>query len=253
MKKEEMQRKVKEMIDDSLREGKLTKSADILTQLPDLLESVDIDIRYILKCYENELKKKTGNPINAFLGLMGIRIVNTNNTVRELGNDLIEGDADSDISRSFLKINEAKLKTALDHLTGALATVESAEAADYNERVNSQNEAIRELDRVSAELHQLNVEYDSTIDAMAQRVQYMLSLSGEDTAADPMAQQAMELLNDLDMTVYWKADDAPFSESQLFSVYKSSDPGARKKKPAVVKGDKVVAKGVIFIAASKDA
>ena len=83
MNKLNMKQKAIEVAREAGRQTGLTQSADIMNHVPVLIESVEIDSEYIRQRVETELNRKTGNPINALLRLMGLRIVSTRRPVRK--------------------------------------------------------------------------------------------------------------------------------------------------------------------------
>lgn len=255
MQKDKMNTQIRDIIDDVIRGCKIGQSAEILEMLPELLESVVVDKRYILKCYEKELKKKSGNPFKAFFSLMGLRLVNPNDVVRELGDEIkVENDyAAGETADSFLKLDSKKLKKSVENITDKLSVYEKNSISEFNINASKQKEAINELNRVSQNYNQLNAEYNNMIDAVVQRAQYILSVTGEGNISNnSLTEQIVELLRDFDMEIYWNSTEATLSHSQLFTVYKTNDPSTRKVKPAIVKNDKVLAKGIKYIALEEE-
>lgn len=242
MYKEIINLQAKEIVSDALREGKVGRSAEIIEMLPEILDSVEIDKRQILKCYERELKKKPG--------IFGVKFVNPNDAVRGLGAEIQAQDKAiyNEEQGAFLRLNKDMLRGSVQKITEKLSCYEQSETSNYQDQVQTQTEAIRELDKVSNNLSQLNAEYDNLISLVVQRSQYMLCITGKDNIADnPLASQIVELLEDFDMKVVWNTENTDFNETQLFTLHKCDDISVRKNTPAIVQNGKVIAKGTKYI------
>lgn len=242
MYKDNINSQAKEIVGDALREGKVGRSAEILEMLPEILDSVEIDKRQILKCYEKDLKKKPG--------LFGVKFVNPNDAVRGLGAEIHAQDnvPYTKEQGAFLRLNKDMLRGYVHKMTDKLSSYEESETTNFQDQVQTQNEAIRELDKVSNNFNQLNAEYNNLISVVVQRSQYMLCVAGRENISDNLfAKQIIELLEDFDMKAVWSTENTDFSETQLFTVNKCDDISSRKNAPAIVQNNKVIAKGTKYI------
>ena len=148
-----------------------------------------------------------------------------------------------------MKINQEKLSASSDKIADALSSVE-ANFRDERRKSKEQSSAVfGELDKKTQECAQLNADLLGQKTAVMEHVQYMLSLLGEDTDS-PLAEQLTEMLEDIGVYVYWEAEDAPFSDSTMFTELKCENPGSRHMKPCLASEDTVLMKGIRFIAKS---
>ncbi len=245
MYKDTINSQAKEIIGDILREGKVGRSAKILEMLPEILDSVEIDKRQILRCYEKDLKKKPG--------IFGVKFVNPNDAVRSLGAEIqAQGNVSSNEEQDvFLRLNKDMLRVSVQKMTDKLSGYEKSEMSNFRDQVQTQNEAIKELDKVSNNFNQLNAEYNNLISVVVQRSQYMLCVAGRENISDNLfANQIIELLEDFDMKAVWSAENTSFKESQLFTIYKCTNDSIRKSTPAIIQDDKVIAKGTKYVVQS---
>lgn len=252
MNKLSMKQKATEITREASRQNGLSQTIDILGHLPELIESVEIDSEYLRKRVENELNRKTGNPLNALLGLMGLRIVNTHEAARELCQEEDQSftigfhEADNCMD-SMLRINPRKLSASSAKIASALSAIESN---FRSERQKSKNESIivfGELDKKTQECAQLNADLQSQRSTIMDHSQYMLSMLGKDSDS-PVAEQLEEMLEDLGVYVHWTTDGSAFSDSAMFSELKCDHPENRRMKPCLTSSDAVLMKGIRFVA-----
>lgn len=254
MNKLSMKQKVTEIARDSARQCGLTQTADIMGFVPELMESVEVDLEYVRKTVEQELNKKTGNPVNVLLGLLNLRIVNTRKVTEELGLEeqsfVISVDEKDSCAESMLKVNQQKLAAAANKAAAGLAAVE---ASFREEREKSRNESSRlfsELDKKNQECEQLNADLQGQKAAVMEHAQYMLSLLGRE-ADSPVGAQLLEMLEDIGVYVHWKVGEAPFTEAAMFTDVRCDEPAGRRMKPCLASKEAVLVKGIRFVA--KDA
>lgn len=251
MNKMQMKQKTVEIVRDAARQNEISQTAGIMNYLPEVIGAVEIDLDYIRRKVEAELNKKTGNPLNTLLGLMGLRIVNTRRAAEELG---LEEDGSFTIdfhekgnnSESMLKINERKLAAASKKIAVALSVVE-ADIRDERKKNKEQSGVIfEELDRKTQECGQLSTDLAGQRTAVMERTQYMLSLLGRDSDS-PIIGQLVEMLDDIGVDVYWEADGAQFSDNAMFTELKCENPETRHMKPCLANKDSILIKGIRFI------
>lgn len=254
MKEQDLIREAKEIAKQIIREGKVTGSTDVLESVPELLTSVVIDRAYIKACIERELNRATGNPINALLKLVGLRIVCTKKEINNLSESLTAG-SEVELRQtgegnfaSFLMLDGDRLRAGLTEMAEKLSNAEIERRREREAERSQYNLAHDELTRAASQAAQLTVDYADIRKTVAERVQYMLSLSGPSGDEMDMTAQLMELLDDLDMTAYWNAGDAPFTEGAMFSTLKVPDLTGRRPRPCIVCGGAVLAKGLKFVA-----
>lgn len=256
MNKLDMKNKATQIAREASRSAGLSQTAQAMGYLPDVIEAAQIDAEYLIRRVEAELNRKTGNPINALLRLMGLRIVRTHNAAQTLGLDeeetyTIVYDEEAGCGESLLKINEKKLAQAADKIARSLLDVEEANRRDRQQDKANTGAVFTELDRTSQECAQLRSDLQGQKTAVLERVQYMLSLLGSQDDS-PIRSQLTELLEDLDVTVYWEAEGAPFSDSAMFAELKCSNPESRRMKPCLGDDTGVLLKGLRFTARAEE-
>jgi len=256
MNKLTMNQKVTEILQEAARQKDISMTTDVMGCIPDLIESVEIDSEYIRKKVETELNKKTGNPINALLKLMGLRIVRT----RMISDELGLGDAESftidfeetdENQESMLKIDPEKLALSSGKMAATLAAVE---AGIYDERRKYKEQGgvvFGELDKKTQECNQLSADLHGQRAAVMEHTQYMLSVLGRDSDS-PIAAQLVEMLEDIGVTVYWEAEQSPFSNSAMFTELKCENPESRRIKPCLANEETILMKGIRFTSRSAE-
>lgn len=253
MNKLEMRRQTAEIIRKAVRQGEITQTASALSHIPDLLGAVEIDSEYMRKRIESELNKKTGNPINALLGLLGMRIVKTKNATESLGleeEDIFTVRIDKNVRgvESMLKINRQSLIRTSEKMVQELSDVEKTVREDRKKSREDSSRVFTELDKKALECSQLSADLAGQRNAVMEHAQYMLSLMGEQAAAESeIGQQIKEMLEDIGVFVYWTADGAPFSDSSMFSELKCDSLERHHMKPCLASGDAVLIKGIRFV------
>lgn len=252
MNKLNMKQKAIEVAREAGRQTGLTQSADIMNHVPVLIESVEIDSEYIRQRVETELNRKTSNPINALLRLMGLRIVSTRRATEELGLEeepsyTIGFDARNGHTESMLKLNEEKLVAASSQMAASLFAVEDSCREEHRKLKEQGTAAFGALDQKNQECAQLSADLLGQKNAVMEHAQYMLSLLGRDVDS-PIAEQLTEMLEDIGVRVYWDSEGAPFSKGAMFTELKCENPAARRMKPCLADEETVLMKGLCFIA-----
>ena len=252
MKKQELILKAGEITKDVIRGGNVDGPADVLELVPETLSSVVVDRGYIKSCIERELNRSTANPINALLKLIGLRIVRTRAEIDGLSDAITEGrgvelrqSGNGDLD-SFLMLDADVLRSAIMKMADALSRTERERCEEREAEREKYELAHGELTRASARAEQLTADLADIRKTVAERAQYMLGHAGQG-ASSPEIDQLLELLDDLDMKVYWDASQAPFTESSMFSVLKVPDLTGRRPRPCVVWSGTVLAKGLKFV------
>lgn len=247
MKKDAIVTETAEIVKDIERSGKVIQSREVLELIPELISTVRFNRDYVIKCIKNEIGSGSKNPINALLGLMGLRIVHTQNTINVLCEEFTTEDCSAGTSGSILRLDSAKLYKTADNMADLLASIEQSSKDDYQKGVSRQNELHSELNNKNNEYNQLFAEYKNQQKAVVERVQYMLGICGENENNQPLKEQLGELLEDLDMEVYWNSENTAMSEQSMFTILKCSEPEKRKTKPCIVRNGEVIMKGTKFI------
>ncbi len=256
MRKDEIKQRAGDIVRDAVREREIASNVKVLGYVPDMLDSVSIDTRYILSCVDNELNKRTANPLNALLGLFGLRIVHPKNTISDLSAEFGSGTEsgvtleveDNSKMASFLRVDEAQLKSAIGKMADELRQVESDQQS-MQHSLREQNASLhKEMDKASGQLTQKSTDLNYQRNAVAERAQYMLSLVGESPSDTTMCDQIKELLADLELSAHWTTTSIEQKETAMFSILKCDEPEKRRNKPCIMSGSDVFLKGVRFVA-----
>lgn len=248
----EIRQRSNSIVHDSIRRENLVRTGAALELMPDVLGSLSVDKRYILKRIEDELRKPTIPPLNAILGIFGLRIIRTNSTIStiddelESASDLQVADVSAGESSNLLKLNEEALAQATNAIARLLSTVED-DAKRTEEYLKEQNDALHaQVESKDAALSQLNTDLQDGLKTVAERVQYMLSLKGYGSG-DAITEQLTELLTDLNMKAVWRANlQDSTSIDSMFITYKYSSIDRLREKPCIFCDGKTLVKGVIF-------
>lgn len=256
MREDQLKAQTAEVVRQAIRQEGIVQTASALDYIPELIGAVEFDLEHFQSIVIAELNKKTGNPVNAILGLLGLRIISTKDPLRTLG--LEDDDAkivsDGDCSsagniRGMMKLNQDKLEAAMSKMASALAGVEK-QAEERRQAVRSESSQLyMQLEKTQQAYEQLTIDHNSQRSAVLERVQYMLGLCGPEDCDTPMTRQLTELLDDLDVQVYWANQEAPFPESAMFTTLRCEDTTKRKAKPCLANSQGVLLKGVKFVAA----
>lgn len=232
-----------EAVREVLRDGRVFQGKEILELVPDLVSSVRVSQSAVQKAIVDVLKDNSRNPLNSVLSLLGFQLVRISK---------LEGGGTSVVSTgrsldNMLEADEQKLKDILRQITKILSEHEresEGRSAGQEERYGRLQ---RELDQERQNLDRQTQENQNYRNLAAFDVQYMLCLL-EKQRNDPLYQQLIELLADLDMTAIWPEDETSLSKSALFTAMKSDDWEQRKTKPCIMSDGQVLAKGVYFVA-----
>jgi len=248
----EIKQRSRSIIRDSIRRESLVSTGAVLELLPDVLESVSADNRYILKRIEDELRKPTINPLNAVLGIFGLRIIRTESTINTLNGEL-ESVVDLQITdlsvgeaANFLKLNEEVLTRATDAIARRLRTLEE-DSEKTEEYLKEQNAALHaQIESKDAAISQFSTDIQDELKTVAERVQYMLSIQGYGSD-DAVTEQLTELLTDLELKAVWRAQlQDVASADAMFSCFKYAAADRRREKPCILYDGKTLIKGVVF-------
>lgn len=216
--------------------------------LRDVVSSITIDRDLVLQCVEAELAKKTGNPINALLGLIGLRIVNTRDTVERLDDQLgreLAFDSPSAMER-FISIDEAAMSRAVGAVVSSLEAVEAAQRSRTEQYMAELRQVHQARNSTEHESMSLRAELDSRTDSVAERAQYCLALLRQDRPQE-CADALSDMLEDMGIEVVWPAGAG--DRAGLFMTLPASPGRHNLEKPCLLRAGKVLKKGLRFTGA----
>ncbi|MBR5110040.1 MAG: hypothetical protein IK099_07580 [Clostridia bacterium] len=225
----------------------MTKSFGVSACVSNALASVTVDRDYLAQRIAQILDGNHANPINALLGIFGLKIVSKNGAMQELDslmNENLVVEADTGTQVSFLRLNEAAIRTAADQMAQNLRKIEDQWREETAARQEEANKLRIELDQSRQETEAQRSALTRQRQAAAEQIQYILSILGPEK--NKTSDMLGELLEDLNLTARWNADGTSLLESAMFSVLKCSGPESRKMKPCILSEDGVMVKGLRF-------
>lgn len=241
MDRQEMNQMVLDILREEKRANGVIATAEALDQVAAVLDTVVVDRKYMKNCIKHALHSVSGNPLNAILGLVGLQMIRKDADIKIFESD----DSRSELG-SMLKLNEKALHTTISKIASDLAAYEREVKEDSTNKVDKINDLIDKMDKQEQVISQLKIDKKAQMQAVADRMQYMLCVLGPNKSDSALEEQVYELMEDLDIKVYWDAKDAPLSDAVMFTELKTADVEKHKMKPCLICKGEVVAKGVKF-------
>lgn len=245
MNKQQVRNMVTDVLREEKRKGALVQSASVLDRLPDVIDTVEVDKKYLYACVKEAFGRS--NPVNSVLGVFGLRIIREEDAQR-----IVQHDSSGEQSANAFKVNERELRKVVSAIGSELAESEKEnqeKEASYIEKIN---DLTRKLDSGQSDFSQSRREYEMAVGAVADRLQFVFSQIGKDHGDDAVAAQLRELLTDLGMEIFWSAEGAAVPEGAMFQFLKTDEPGNHKMKPCIMQNNRVIAQGVIFVSDTDD-
>ncbi len=250
----EIKQHTSELVRDMVRKEGLVHTADVMNLIPLLMSCVRIDTAGVRQKIEAELNKKTANPINALLGLLGLRIVNTKHVMRSAGlGDTAEpvtlGCVNGTVLESMLMLEETQFRTDGVKIVQRLKDYENQQTSDRLADREHNGRLHRKLDEKTEECERLQADLQGQTQMVAAQCQYVLSLIGQENMEQPVAKQLLEMLSAMGIRVYWTAEEAPFPDHAMFKALPSRSPDQERRMPCMAEENRVLELGVRFTAA----
>lgn len=252
MTKQELKQQITDVVRGTLRkEGCYSESGDALLGLGEVVDSICVDRERILSHVSQALNEGR-NPLNALLGLVGLRIVSPERTVREIGSTIGEESRGEMIVEetgtaagidSLLLVDREKAAAAVERMALDLHEKSAAGSRTIESIRDQMDKSHSEMERTGAELQQLRADHQETLRQIAAWAQRILVPDG----GDPMTGKVMSLLEDMDISVYWDAESAGFSPSAMFTTLRRSPSYQGRNQPCLVRDGQVLLKGVLLI------
>ncbi len=238
MNKMDMKSKTAEAVRQAISGAELAQSADVMQQIPELMECVELDREDLRSRVQAELNRKSGNPVNSLLALVGLRLVSTRKAAEEI--DIVP---DGSQGQCALKVDLKKFTAVLASMARKLALLETSAREEKTKAREESSRIFWELDQRNQENEQLAADLRGQRAAVVERCQYILSLLGpEDSSA--IARQMTEMLEEIGVTAWWEEGDAPYSG--MFTQLRCDDPESRRIKPCMTDSSGVLVKGLRF-------
>jgi len=259
MNEDTLKQQAAEIVRRAIREEGALQAAELSDALPLLADYVSFDLEELQGRIRTELQKRTANPINILLGVVGLRIINTNRPLPSLEDDSLApweeelvidrtGDGGESL-RAMLCLDEAGFEAAVREQVRAAVQAEEQAAAERAAHREAAARLHTQLEKAEGDFAQLRADYAAQRQAVMERTQHMFSLCGQEPDDPRMAQQLEELLEDLDVRIYWPDSEAPFPKQAMFTTLKCADPSRRRTKPCLADDSGILLKGVCFVAA----
>jgi len=216
-------------------------TAEVLDQVASILDTVEVDRKYMKNCIRQALGSVSSNPLNAILGLIGLQMIRKDADIK-----IFESDDSRSELKSMLKLNEEALRSTVSKIASDLAAYERKIKEDSTNKVNKINDLITRMDKQEQVISQLKTDKKAQLHAVADRMQYMLCVLGPNKSDSALEEQVYELMEDLNIEVYWDAKEAPLSDTVMFTELKTAEIEKHKMKPCLICKGEVIAKGVKF-------
>ena len=243
-----LKRTAEETIRQSMRENGVTQSYGITEAVADMMDSVQVDRTGLMNSLTQIVQGNSANPLNALLDLFGFRLIRKNAAQRELDGllamDAIETGGTGSLM-SYLCLDEGAARAAADRMTKNIGEDQRLRAEEQHEQLERVNMMQVEISRLRQELEQLQAQTDRQRTMIAEQIQYILSQLGPQ---DPQTRLLTELMDDMELTVCWDSEGREISEAGMFSTLRCKDPEGKRIKPCILAGDRVLVKGLKFIA-----
>lgn len=238
-----MRNKAKGTADRLAQSMELQTTVSVLYNAAAIADCVEIDKEAVKQAITQELNKKTKNPFNALLGIFGLRVVNAKDPGKTFGFIAEDeyGAANLFDSKSLLKLN-GNFDVICEKIADSLSLMEKSVSSNSEEL----GKVFRQLDKKNCELDQMKTDYNAQRQEILERTQYILSITGENAEKDSVAEQVVELLADIGVTVHWSEEGTELSESVMFNHMNVRTLEGRKVKPCLVADGEVVLKGLKF-------
>ena len=253
MTKQELKQQVTDVVRGTLRkEGYYSENGDALLSLGEVVDGISVDRKRILSHVRQALNEGGNNPLNAFLGLAGLRIVKLERTVQEIGSTIggesytemiVEDTGAAGSIDSLLRLDREKVAAAVERMALDLHEKSAAGSRTIDSIRDQMDKSHSEMERTSAELQQLRADHRETLHQIAAWAQRILVPD----SGDQMTEKAMSLLEDMDISVYWSAEGSGFSQSAMFTTLRRSPSYRGRNQPCLVKGGQVLLKGLLLI------
>lgn len=247
MENEKVMQFVKEVVTEEIRKGNLVKNKDVLIMLPELIDTVHVDRKKMQGSIEKCLSTK--NPLNAVLTLFGVQLVKKERIISLLDSSSEQNDVSVQVDDSYAKrwitLNPKEFRAIVEKIAQKLFELETQAYQTYDDEKKRGDELFEKYEKLLKEHNELKYSTETNEKLIAERIQYILSLTGKNAISDN--EQLIELLKDLNIEVYWDGAEAPFTEAAMFTEYVVEDEAHAGTKPCLVRNDSVFVKGMKFI------
>lgn len=247
MENQKIKQFAEEVVKEEIRKGNLIRSRDVLTMLPELIETVHIDRKRMRGSIEKCLR--FSNPFNAVLDLFGVQLIKKEKTINSLihsneGDSEVSVKIDDSYTKQWITLSPNEFKAIVERISQKLYELESQANQAYDDEKSRGDALFDKCEKLTREYNELKYSTEINERQIAERIQYILSVGGKD--ADSDNEQLIELLKDMSVSVYWDCDNAQLSDAAMFTEYSIDDESLAGIKPCLIRDNKVYIKGIRF-------
>lgn len=247
MKNQSLKPVMQEMVREELRKGNLIKTKDILEMLPDVIDTVQLDKTEMRDAFEDCLA--TSNPINAILKLFGLQIIKKEKTLDNLVNsgyaEVVSVEEAEDVLPSWMMVSASEFQTVMESVAQKLAELENRTQQELDAAQARGDSLFGKYEKLTKEHEALKGQMEANERMIAERIQYMLFVNG--AAESDANKQLSEMLENLQIEVYWDSTDAPFAAAAMFAELHVDDASAIGTKPCLARNGEVYVKGLRLV------
>lgn len=247
MKNQSLKPVMQEMVREELRKGSLIKTKDILEMLPDVIDTVQLDKTEMRDAFEDCLA--TSNPINAILKLFGLQIIKKEKTLDNLVNSGCAEDIsiqeEGDEPSTWVVVDPTAFQAFMESMSQKLAELENRTREELEAAQARGDSLFGKYEKLVKEHEALKGQMEANERMIAERIQYMLFVNG--AAESDANKQLSEMLENLQIEVYWDSTDAPFAAAAMFAELHVDDASAIGTKPCLARNGEVYIKGLRLV------
>lgn len=190
----EAKKKLDVIVREELRKGKISKNSEFLSEIPNVISAVEVDVAAIQKKITNNK-----NPLNAIFRLFGLQLVR---------NEYVEvAGSGSKTLKTMVTIDEAMMKDIVAKYAEMLVQAEEAGRTRESNLTSSVNDLNVEIDSLRKELSQTRSNAASLKNNLAVSLQDVVSRL-EKSSQSELVKSIEELIEDLGYKVNWTLDSA---------------------------------------------
>jgi len=248
MENQKVKQWAEEVVQEEIRKGDLVRSKDVLTMLPELIDTVYIDKKGMRGSIEECLTSR--NPLNSLLNLFGVQLIKKEKAINKFLGSSIDVDSvavkiDESNVKHWLTLDRAEFKGVIEKISQKLYELETQANESYDEEKRRGDELFSKYEKLAREYNELKYSAETSDKLVAERIQYILSLEGQNDSREN--KQFVELLKDMSIDVYWDCNNAPMTDAAMFTEYSIDDDSMVSTKPCLVKDGAIFVKGIRFI------
>lgn len=246
MENQNFKKSVEEVIKEEIRKGKLIKSKDILELLPEVTDTVQIDCKKMRRSIEQCLSAK--NPVNSFLNLFGVQLVNMDKGFNNLLNPEhrdVSIKIDNSRVRQWLMINSERFKSVVEKISYELYNLETEANEKFSMEKEDRERLFFENKSLKDECNGLKSYIADKEEQVARRIQKFLSVSGKEAVSQN--EELIELLSDLDIEVHWDCSNTSLTDAAMFNEFTTDIKSKlNEMMPCLIRNGSVYLKGVRY-------